>query len=67
MFYGAANGSLVQRGGRVVGWQLIGQAFSDPGHFWRRPSATAPMAYNASAAGGANQGPLTPAPHSPNT
>ena len=38
-----AAGSLVQRNGQTVGSSLIGQNFSDPGHFWGRPSATAPM------------------------
>jgi potassium-transporting ATPase KdpC subunit len=55
-----AAGSLVQRNGQVVGSALIGQNFSDPGHFWGRPSATAPMPYNASASSGSNQGPLNP-------
>jgi K+-transporting ATPase ATPase C chain len=44
-----------------VGSALIGQSFSDPGHFWGRPSATGPMPYNASNSGGSNQGPLKPA------
>lgn len=56
-----ASGSLVSRGGQVVGSRLIGQAFSGPAHFWSRPSATAPMPYNAGASGGSNQGPLNPA------
>jgi K+-transporting ATPase ATPase C chain len=56
-----ALGSLVLRDGRPVGSSLIGQNFSDPAHFWGRPSATAPMPYNASASGGSNQGPLNPA------
>jgi len=56
-----AAGSLVARGGQAVGSSLIGQSFSDPGHFWGRPSATAPMAYNGQASGGSNQGPLNPA------
>ena len=56
-----AAGSLVQRNGQVVGSTLIGQSFTDPQHFWGRPSATAPMPYNASASGGSNQGPLNPA------
>ncbi|MEH3086937.1 MAG: potassium-transporting ATPase subunit KdpC [Xylophilus ampelinus] len=56
-----AAGSLVLRGGQPVGSALIGQSFSDPGHFWGRPSATAPMAYNAQASGGSNQGPTNPA------
>lgn len=56
-----AHGSLVQQGGKPVGSDLIGQNFSDPGHFWGRPSATGPMPYNASASGGSNLGPLNPA------
>ncbi len=56
-----ANGSLVEHGGKIVGSALIGQQFSAPGHFWGRPSATAPMAYNAGASGGSNLGPSNPA------
>jgi len=56
-----AQGSLVERDGRTVGSALIGQSFTDAGHFWGRPSATAPQPYNASASGGSNQGPLNPA------
>ena len=44
-----------------TGAELIGQAFSDPKHFWSRPSATSPFAYNAGASSGSNQGPLNPA------
>lgn len=61
LFPHAANGSLVQRNGQVVGSELIGQSFSQPGHFWGRPSATAPMGHNAAASGGSNLGPLNPA------
>ena len=57
----AANGSLIVKGGKPVGSQLIGQNFSDPRYFWGRPSATSPQPYNASASGGSNQGPLNPA------
>lgn len=56
-----ASGSLVQREGKLVGSALIGQAFSDPGYFWSRPSATSPTPYNAGSSGGSNQGPLDPA------
>ena len=60
-FADAANGSLVLKDGKAVGSSLIGQAFSEPGHFWSRPSATGPVAYKASASGGSNLGPLNPA------
>lgn len=56
-----ANGSLLMQDGKAVGSRLIGQTFSDPGHFWGRPSATAPMPFNAASSGGSNQGPLNPA------
>ena len=56
-----ADGSLVEAGGKTVGSSLIGQPFSQPGHFWGRPSATAPMADNAAGSGGSNLGPTNPA------
>lgn len=61
LFPAQAAGSLIERDGKIVGSALIGQAFSDPGHFWSRPSATSPMPYNASASSGSNLGPLNPA------
>ena len=56
-----AGGSLITRDGKPVGSALIGQNFSDPKHFWGRPSATSPMPYNAAASSGSNLGPLNPA------
>ncbi|WP_354359840.1 potassium-transporting ATPase subunit KdpC [Variovorax boronicumulans] len=61
VFPSQAAGSLVVIDGVPVGSKLIGQNFSDPKHFWGRPSATAPQPYNASASSGSNQGPLNPA------
>jgi len=61
LFPAQAAGSLVVRDGKPVGSSLIGQNFADPGHFWGRPSATGPMANNAAASSGSNQGPLNPA------
>ena len=56
-----AAGSLVERGGKVVGSTLIGQNFSDPKYFWSRPSATSPGPDNAANSGGSNLGPSNPA------
>src|ERR1700750_2144232 len=56
-----ANGSLVVRDGKAVGSELIGQSFSDPKHFWSRPSATLPYPNNAASSYGSNLGPLNPA------
>ena len=61
VFPDQANGSLIVQDGKAVGSRLIGQTFADPGHFWGRPSATAPMSFNAAASSGSNQGPLNPA------
>jgi K+-transporting ATPase ATPase C chain len=61
LFPAQAGGSLVLEGGKAVGSKLIGQNFTDPGHFWGRPSATSPQPYNGAASGGSNLGPLNPA------
>ncbi len=56
-FPGRAHGSLVVEDGKVVGSHLVGQPFSEPRYFWGRPSATAPVPYNAGASAGSNLGP----------
>ena len=61
LFPAQASGSIITRDGKAVGSELIGQNFTDPKHFWGRPSATGPMPYNASASSGSNVGPLNPA------
>src|ERR1700734_4152514 len=55
-----AGGSILLKNGTPVGSSLIGQSFSDPKHFWSRPSATSPQPYNGLASGGSNLGPLNP-------
>jgi K+-transporting ATPase ATPase C chain len=55
-----ANGSLLEKDGKVLGSSLIGQPFDDPKYFWSRPSATTP-AYNAQSSSGSNLGPTNPA------
>jgi K+-transporting ATPase ATPase C chain len=57
-FPGKANGSMLTKGDRLLGSELIGQPFSDPAYFWGRPSATTPVPYNGGLSAGSNYGPL---------
>ena len=50
----AARGDLLVRDGVVVGAARIGQAFTAPGFFWGRPSASG---YDPMASGGTNLAP----------
>ncbi|MHC1790591.1 potassium-transporting ATPase subunit KdpC [Solidesulfovibrio sp.] len=60
-FPAQARGSLLTRDGVVIGSARLGQPFAGPGYFQGRPSATAPVPYNAAASAGSNLAPSNPA------
>jgi K+-transporting ATPase ATPase C chain len=61
LFPSAANGSVLERNGKLIGSKLIGQQFGSPRYFWGRLSATGPVPYNGAASSGSNYGPMNPA------
>ena len=59
VFSDKADGSMIERNGKIVGSKLAAQAFTKPQYFHPRPSATSPE-YNAAATTFANLGPTNP-------
>lgn len=54
---GGGGGETIKVNGKVVGYALIGQKFTNDKYFWSRPSA---VDYNAASSAGSNKGPTNP-------
>ena len=57
LFPNQANGLPIYKDGKLIGYENIGQKFTDTKYFWGRPSA---VDYNVASTGGSNKGPTNP-------
>ncbi len=51
---GGGDGETIRVNGKVVGYEKLGQQFTEDRYFWGRPSV---VTYNAGGSGGSNKGP----------
>jgi len=54
---GGGKGETLSVNGKVVGYERVGQKFTDDKYFWGRPSA---VDYNGAGSAGSNKGPSNP-------
>ena len=54
---GGGKGETISVNGKVVGYERLGQKFTEDKYFWGRPSA---VDYNAAGSAGSNKGPTNP-------
>ena len=57
LFPQSSNGFPIYKNGKLIGFENIGQKFTDPKYFWGRPSA---VDYNGASTGASNKGPTNP-------
>ncbi|HEY6907277.1 MAG TPA: K(+)-transporting ATPase subunit C, partial [Ignavibacteriaceae bacterium] len=57
LFPGQSHGLPIYKNGKLIGFENIGQKFTDPRYFWGRPST---VDYNAASTHGSNKGPTNP-------